>query len=125
MQICKLSDAGTGVVLVEISCCFSCISSAGCSHGNFLVAAAMLTENIRQTLSAMRLRKCRKCRKSPPNTWLRWFRWLRPNPLRHHKTEHSFWEDLSKNIKSRTQHPGFYDFTASFLILFQLVPLTF
>lgn len=35
-----------------------------------------------------------------------------------------FWEDRSKNIESRTQHPGFYDFIASFLIIFQLVPLT-
>jgi hypothetical protein len=103
-------------------------SSATRLYANFLVAAATLTENIRQTLSAMRWRKCRKCWKSSPDTWLEWLQWLRPKPLRHRKTKHSFWEDRSKNIKSRTEHPGVDDFIATsfFLLLnFSLSPRHF
>lgn len=83
----KLFHIRTGVELTKALMLFFIIFFClVCSFGNFLVAAATLSENIRQTLSTMRWRKCRKCWKSPPNTWL-W--WLRPNPLRHRKTENS------------------------------------
>lgn len=114
ISFCKL--ANYPIIPQVLKALTSCIFFGRWSHSNFLV-----TENIRQILSAMRRRKCRKPRQIPYLA----IRWLRPNSL--YATTRP--GTISWKIAVKTQNLGHTIlelpfFIAIFRILFQLVPLT-